>query len=79
MSDLFNFVSTYDDVIEGSREVSKNRLHNFVRHMMDYTLAKLQGSRMCRTEIKEGGPNQPPSLTLGSNTLGKIGLRNKLP
>ena len=56
MSDLFNFLSKCDDVIEISRDISKNRRHNFVRHMMDYTHAKLQGSRMCRTEITEGPP-----------------------
>ena len=75
MSDLFNFVSKYDDVIERSRDISKIRLQNFVHHMMDYTHAKLQGSRMCRTEIIERGPISPPlSLPRASNALGLIGL-----
>ena len=69
MSDLFNFVSKCDDIIERSRGISKNRPGNFVRHMLDYTHAKLQDSRMCRTEITEGWPNQPPSLPRSSNTL----------
>ena len=60
MSDLFNFLSKYDDVIEISRDVSKNRLLDFVHHMMEYTHAKLQGSRMCRTEIT--GEGQSASL-----------------
>ena len=41
---------------------------------MNYTHAKLQGSRMCRTEITEGAESAPPSLPRASNTLGLIGL-----
>ena len=64
MSDLFNFVSKYDDVIERSRDISKIRLQNFVHHMMDYTHAKLQGSRKCVEQKLQRGANQPPQSSL---------------
>ena len=78
MSDLFNYVSKYDDIIKRSRNISKNKRQNFVCHMMDYTHAQLQGSRMCRTEITEGGPNELPSLPRASNTLGLTGLKGAI-
>ena len=60
MSDLFNFVSKYNGVIERSRDIFKNVLLNFIHHMMVYTHAELQGSSMCRTGITEGGRITPP-------------------
>ena len=34
MSDLFNFVSKYNDAINRSRDISKNRFQNFAPQMM---------------------------------------------
>ena len=65
--------------MERSRDISKNGFHFWVHHKLFYTHAKFQGSRLSRTEVNLGGPNQPPpSLPRASNTLGLIGLKGHL-
>ena len=76
MSDLFNFVRKYNDVIMGSRDISRNRLQNFLRHMIDYYTCRVARLQDLQNRNYRGGLNQPLRLPRASNTLGLIGVRD---
>ena len=59
-----------------SRDISKNRFHFWVHHMMFYIHAMFVRSRLSRTEISRGGGGW--GFPRASNTLGMIGLKHQL-